>query len=170
MQDTLRNGGLRMAAHTFQAKLTTPDAPGAWTFVPIPAAVTKALASRARIPVTATVDGVPLQGSLMPDGDGGHFLVVNKAVRTQAGKTTGDTVKVALSKDTTARRVEVPEELATALASFPEAQRAFEAMPYSHQKEHADHVEGAKQAETRARRAQKCVELLLDGATPKRKK
>ncbi|HEX8437943.1 YdeI/OmpD-associated family protein [Archangium sp.] len=151
-----------MSEHRFEGRLVRPDAPGSWTFVMVPAAVSKALGSRGRIPVQGTVNERPLQGSLMPDGEGGHFLVVNKALRDAAGVDVGDSVEVVLRVDTAERRVEVPPELAEALATDAEAQRTFEAFSYSHQKEYADWVGEAKKAETRLSRARKAVGLVRE--------
>jgi uncharacterized protein YdeI (YjbR/CyaY-like superfamily) len=98
----------------------------------------------------------------MPDGEGGHFLVVNKSIRDAAGVDVGDRVTVVLRVDTEERRVEVPAELAEALAADTEARKAFEAFGYSHQKEYADWVGEAKKAETRLSRAQKAVGMLRE--------
>jgi hypothetical protein len=151
-----------VSEHCFEARLVRPDAPGSWTFVKVPAAVSKALGARGRVPVKGTVNERPLTGSLMPDGEGGHFLVVNKAIRDAAGVDVGDRVEVVLEVDTAERRVEVPPELAEALAVDTEARRAFEAFSYSHQKEYADWVGEAKKAETRLSRAQKAVEMVRE--------
>jgi len=55
---------------------------------------------------------------------------------------------------------EVPSELAEALAADPVAARAWEALSYSHQRQHALAIEGAKAAETRARRVEKTLDAL----------
>jgi uncharacterized protein YdeI (YjbR/CyaY-like superfamily) len=62
--------------------------------------------------------------------------------------------------ETTEKGVEIPDELAIALAGRPEAQVAFDALEVPQQQEWAEHVADAKQQETRQRRAAKAVEEL----------
>ncbi len=61
---------------------------------------------------------------------------------------------------TTGKGVEIPDELAIALASKGEAQVAFDALDATQQQEWAEHVDDAKQQDTRQRRAAKVVEEL----------
>ena len=63
-----------------------PDATGAWTFLRVPFDVQEVFGSRARVAVKGSVNGVAVRGSLMPQGDGAHILVVNKSVRDRATK------------------------------------------------------------------------------------
>lgn len=58
------------------------------------------------------------------------------------------------------RTVELPADLAAALAAEPEAQRAFEALAPSRKKEHLRGIEEAKKPETRARRLEKVMSML----------
>ena len=152
-----------MPSHRFEARLVRPDTPGAWTFLKVPPEVTKALGTRARIPVRGTVGGASVVGSLMPDGDGGHYLVVAKAVREAARVDVGDAVSVVLEVDASERRVEVPAELAAALAQDAQAKASFEAFSYSHQKEYVDFITEAKKEETRQRRLQTALGMLERG-------
>jgi len=62
--------------------------------------------------------------------------------------------------ETTAQGVEIPDELAIALAAKYEAQVAFDQLKPEHQREWAEHVNDATLPETRQRRAAKCVEAL----------
>jgi uncharacterized protein YdeI (YjbR/CyaY-like superfamily) len=61
---------------------------------------------------------------------------------------------------TTDKGVEIPDELAIALAANPDAQMAFDALDVPQQQERAEHVDDAKQPDTRQRRAAKAVEEL----------
>jgi uncharacterized protein YdeI (YjbR/CyaY-like superfamily) len=62
--------------------------------------------------------------------------------------------------------MEIPDELEAALDANSAARRAFDRMPPSHQREYATHVAEAVQAETRIRRAERMVELILDEEEP----
>jgi uncharacterized protein YdeI (YjbR/CyaY-like superfamily) len=57
----------------------------------------------------------------------------------------------------------VPEELQAKLAAAPELKAAFEALTPGRRKSYIFHVSGAKQAKTRAARAEKCVPMILSG-------
>lgn len=59
--------------------------------------------------------------------------------------------------------VEIPPELAAALASDPVAASAFEALSYTHRREYARWVAEAKRDSTRADRAARSVERLRAG-------
>lgn len=83
-----------------------------------------------------------------------------KEIRTQLGKWPGDELTVTLQLDEGNREVDIPEELAVALAADPEAKRAFDDLSYSHRREHARHVAEAKKPDTRERRAHRVVDDL----------
>jgi len=59
--------------------------------------------------------------------------------------------------------VEVPADLAAALAAEPAAQATFDRLSYSDKSWHVLQVEGAKAPETRARRIEKSVTMLREG-------
>ena len=63
-----------------------------------------------------------------------------------------DEVEVTIELDTAPRTVEVPADLAAALAAQPGAAAAFDALSYTMRKEYVRQVEEAKAQETRARR------------------
>ena len=58
------------------------------------------------------------------------------------------------------RVVEVPGDLAEALAGDPEAAAAWERVSYSHQRAHVEAVLAAKRPETRAARVLKTLAML----------
>jgi uncharacterized protein YdeI (YjbR/CyaY-like superfamily) len=57
----------------------------------------------------------------------------------------------------------VPEELQVRLNAAPELKAAFAALTPGRRKSYIFHVSGAKQAKTRAARAEKCVPMILSG-------
>ena len=160
-----------MSVYKFEATLERPDMRGAWTFVRMPFSAAEEFGVKGQVPVKGTINGVPYENFLLPQGDGVHILVIKKEIRDQAGVTAGDVAEVTLERDSAPRQVEVPEELTEALQASPGAQEVFDKMGYSHRKAYCDHVAEAKRAETRQRRAAKCVELLLEaearGLTPR---
>ena len=91
------------------------------------------------------------------------MIPVSAAVRTAAGISAGDIVNVALAVDTTPREAVVPEDLAAAFASHPEAAAFFDTLSPSLKRFHVDNIEGAKTPETRDRRVEKAINLFLAG-------
>ena len=136
------------------------------TFVVIPAEVVEALRATGRTSVAGTIDGHDFRNQFMPytfDGIGRQVVMpVNKATREMIGKDAGDRVDFDLERDERSRSadVEIPAELAAALAADPAAKAAFDALAPSHRREYADHVGEAKRPETRERRATQTIERL----------
>lgn len=151
-----------MSIYSFEATLEKPEMRGAWTFVRVPFSVAEEFGIKGQVPVKGTINGVPYENFLLPQGEGVHILVVKKEIRDRAGVTAGDVAQVTLERDGEPRQVEAPEELAEALEASPGAQQVFDKLGYSHRKAYCDHITQAKKAETRRRRAAKCVELLLE--------
>jgi len=92
---------------------------------------------------------------------GGRNLIgISKANRAALGVEIGDEVDATIEVDETPREVDVPEDLAAALAAAPGAREAFDRLPYTQRKEYARAVLEAKQAATRERRIAACVAKL----------
>jgi uncharacterized protein YdeI (YjbR/CyaY-like superfamily) len=92
---------------------------------------------------------------------GGAFMLpVSAEVRAAAGVAAGNEVEVDIVLDTAPRTVEVPPDFQSALDSEPSARRAFDALSYSHKRQHLLAIEGAKTAETRQRRIEKIIGTL----------
>lgn len=113
-----------------------------------------------RVPVKAAVNGAEYRGSVVRMG-GKYMLGIPKAFREAAGINAGDNIVITLEKDETERTVNVPEDLATLLKRNKDAAKAWETLSYTHRKEHARAIEEAKKAETRAKRIEKTIEMLL---------
>lgn len=122
----------------------------------------KALWGEARPPVAGTVDGVPFRSRLAVYG-GVTVLGLTNAFRREAGIAQGDVVEVVIDRDDAPREVEVPPELAAALAGDGEARAAFDALSFTHRREYAQWVGEAKRPETRERRAAQTLAKLRSG-------
>ena len=103
-----------------------------------------------------TVNGYEYRSSIASMG-GRFMLGLSAEVRAGAGVSAGDEIELDLQLDDAPREVEVPDDLAQALAASPSAQRAFEALSYSNRRRLVLAVEAAKAAETRQRRIAKTV-------------
>ncbi len=156
-----------MAKHKFQAVLKRPAGVGTWTYLDLPFSVAKTFGCKGQVKVKGTINGHPFRSSALPHGDGMHYLVVKKEIRDAIGVTQGSRVTVLLQEDAATRIVAVPNDLQRTIGKNKHALEAFQMLSYSHQKEFVEWIQGAKQAETRARRIDKAVALLLEGRTPK---
>ena len=117
---------------------------------------------RARPPLLVTINGHTYRTT--PGVYGGRaYVPLNRANRAAAGVQAGDEVEVVLALDTEPRAVDVPADLAAALAADTVAQERFAAMSYSHRREYVDWIEEAKRPQTRARRITACIERVRTG-------
>jgi Bacteriocin-protection, YdeI or OmpD-Associated/Domain of unknown function (DUF1905) len=159
-----------MAARVrFRAILQATPGGGGGSYVEVPDDAVETLDARRRTSVQATIDGVPYAGQVMPYTFEGRekrvVLGITKAIRAEAGKAIGDELAIELERDDRSRSesVEVPTELADALASDEAAAAAWASLAPSHRREHARHVAEAKREETRRRRAIAVVDQLRGG-------
>ena len=147
-----------MAVQRFTGTLAEARGGGAFVAVPFDARV--AFGS-ARAPVRGTVNGTPLRTRLMVYG-GVTYLGLTREVREAAGLELGDAVAVELELDDAPREVAVPPELAAVLDS-ERLRDAYDGLSFTHRREYAEWIAGAKRAETRERRAAKAAEMLRAG-------
>ncbi len=125
----------------------------------VPESVVQELGGGRRPKVATTVNGHTWRTSIASMG--GQFLLgASAAVREAAGIAAGETHEVSVVLDTAPRTVEVPEDLAAALAAHPSASAAWERLSYSHQRQHAEAVMAAKKPETRERRVASTIAKL----------
>jgi Domain of unknown function (DUF1905) len=89
-----------MSKQSFRAVLKREGGKGSWVTLTAPFRVEEVFGTRARVPVKGTINGVAFRNSLMPTGDGTHYLVVNGDLREAARADIGDEVEVVLEKDT----------------------------------------------------------------------
>jgi Bacteriocin-protection, YdeI or OmpD-Associated/Domain of unknown function (DUF1905) len=119
--------------------------------------------TRARVPIRGTINGYPYRSSLMPCG-GRSMMPVNEKLCEGAGVRPGDIVDVVMERDEEERTVEAPPILKKELAKNKAAQANWEKLSFSHKKEMALAIAGAKQEETRTRRLGKIMQILKSGA------
>jgi hypothetical protein len=131
------------------------------TGIEVPSDVVDALGAGKRPPVRVTLHEHTYRTTVARMG--GRFLVpVSAEVRKAAGVTAGDQLDVGIELDEAPRTVDVPADLATALAAEPSAAAAWERLSYTHRKEWVRSVEDAKKPETRARRVAAAVTSLRE--------
>ena len=132
---------------------------GTTTGIRIPDDVVVALGGGNRPKVVATVNGHAWRTSIARMG-GEFWLGASAEVRAAAGIAAGDAIELDVELDQAPRTVEVPDDFAAALGAAPAAKAAFDALSYSHQRQHVEAVLGAKAPETRARRVAAAIAKL----------
>ena len=109
--------------------------------------------------VTVTLNGYTFRSTIQVYG-GQSGLPFHAEDREAAGVEAGDEVEVTMALDLEPRTVEVPDDLAAALAETQDLRERFDALAYSKRKEFVRQVTSAKTQETRERRISKVVEQL----------
>jgi hypothetical protein len=149
-----------MKKYKFSAEIQAGDGGGAFVFFPYD--TEKEFSTKGKVPVKATLDGVPYTGSLIKYGFPQHALGVLKAIRDQIGKGPGDTIEVVVWRDEAERTLSVPpqfEEVLKKEGLLP----FFEELSYTHRKEYCRWITEARKEETRLKRLEKAIEMLKKG-------
>ena len=132
----------------------------------VPVAVLEALGGKATKRVIVTIRGQVLRLGLLLLEGGGRYLMLNKDVCAAVGIKLGDALEISIEPDPNPDHIDLPDELAEALAAWPEAETAFNNYSGAHRRAMARLVAEAKQAATRARRAVTLAERLGRGLHP----
>ncbi|HYX85569.1 MAG TPA: YdeI/OmpD-associated family protein [Gaiellales bacterium] len=144
-------------AERFEATLEEPHR------VEVPFDV-RAVFGRARAPVRGTINGHPFRTTVAVYS-GRYYLGFRREIREAAGIAARRAVTIELELDDKPREVDVPSDLAAVLDEDAAAKAAFDRLSFTHRREYAEWVGGAKREETRRARAGKAATMLRDGVT-----
>jgi len=128
------------------------------TGIEVPPDVIEALGGGKRPAVKVSVNGFEYASTVGVMG-GKALIPFSSDKRAASGIKGGDPITVDVELDTAPRTVELPDDLAAALAQAGLRER-FDALSPSGRKAHVTSVESAKAAETRARRVEAVVTKL----------
>jgi hypothetical protein len=145
---------------------TTIVRDGSMCFIPIPFDP-KAVFGRVRAPVKVTLNGYTYRSTIAAMG-GPPGIPLRRSNREAAGLEGGETLEVRLDLDMDIREVKPPADLLRALKTAPPAWHRWRELSYSHQREYAESIDGAKKPETRLRRIQAAVRAIR--GRPERKR
>jgi hypothetical protein len=151
---------------TFKARLSKPAHPKAvaWTFLVLPAAASAKLPTRSMVTVDGTLQGVAFQATLEPDGEGSHWLKVEKALREKAGVGAGDTVTLEVAPVAKEPEPKVPADLKAALSANPTAKATWADITAVARRDWIHWVTSGKKAETRVKRIGVAIDKLASGS------
>jgi len=149
----------------FKAKLSRPASPkgAAWTFLVLPAAASAKLPTRSMVTVDGTLGGAPFRATLEPDGEGSHWLRVDRALREAAGAEAGDTVALEIAPVEQEPEPKVPADLRRALAANPAAKATWADITPVARRDWIHWITSGKKAETRAKRIDTACDKLASG-------
>ncbi|MCB9846881.1 MAG: DUF1905 domain-containing protein [Phycisphaeraceae bacterium] len=153
----------------FTATLHRPAAPAegsapCWAFVLLPKCASQKFDSRGQVPVEGTLEGSPVAALLEPDGEGGHWLPLDRKLCKAAGVGHGDSVRLELRPATKEIEPVVPADLRAALKSAPAgARRAWKDITPAARRDWVHWVTSGKKAETRVSRIEKTCDMLAHG-------
>lgn len=153
------------SAIRFTATLLQPAMPAdaAWVFLVLPANASGALPTRSMVSVRGRLAGHPLQATLQPDGQGGHWLKLDAALQRAAGVAAGDTVTLEIAPAEVEPEPVVPDDLHAALATHPAAQATWNDITAVARRDWIFWVTSGKKAETRSKRIATACDMLGSG-------
>ena len=129
----------------------------------VPAEIVEGMAAGKKPPVKVTINGKYTYRNSVAVYGGVYMIGVSAEHRAGANIKAGDKIEVGLELDTEPRIVEVPEDFQKALNKNPMARKKFESLSYSHKSQHVLAILGAKAEETRQRRIEKAIAMLMEG-------
>jgi hypothetical protein len=115
-----------------------------------------------RVPIRGTVNKFPFRSALCNMG-GDYFFVVNKAMREGGKCEAGDIANIVIQRDRAERKVEVPAYLKRVIATNKAAQKTWDSLSFTHQKEWVRAIEEAKRDETKKSRIEKMMAAMKAG-------
>lgn len=114
---------------------------------------------KVRAPVKVTLNGYTFRSTIF-SMHGETWIPLRKSHREAAGLEGTETLTVKIALDTAERTVEIPPELAREFKKNRAAAARWEALSFTHRREHAEAIADAKKPETRARRVANALKML----------
>ncbi len=130
-------------------------------FAEFPFESAKEFGTRKAIRVKATIDGKMFRLSLLPHGNGTHWLQLKKEIYDSIGKTEGDSVHIVVEKDENPPEIIVPEYLQWLLENEPEKMKSFEKLTWSAKKFWIDYVNQPKNEDSKVERINHFLSVLM---------
>ncbi len=156
-----------MSKIRFTATLLRPKATGkaeSWTFLNLPKEASAKLPSRGQTTVEGTINGTTFQATLEPDGQGGHWLKVERKLSAAAGAQVGDDVTLEIAPMAEEPEPKVPADLRKALASAPDkAREAWSDITPAARRDFIFWITSPKRPETRVKRIETACDMLVKG-------
>ena len=151
----------------FKAKLFRPaesEKGDSRTFLVLPKNASAKLPSRGMTAIEGTINGVPLQATLEPDGQKSHWLKLDRKLSQAARAEAGDFVTLEIAPAAEEPELEVPADVRKALAAAgPKTQTMWSDITPNARRDWIHWITSAKQPETRTRRIKNACSMLAAG-------
>jgi uncharacterized protein YdeI (YjbR/CyaY-like superfamily) len=150
-------------AKIFEAALERTADRLRWVIARVPFDAATIWGKRGQIKVQGEINGFAFGGTLFPDGQGGHFLIVNKKMLSGGKTAAGLAAKFCLQPDTTPRITFSPsKELLRELGQSKRLLKFFDSLSPSRRHEIAKWIAQCKTSDARKRRSQRLAEWLME--------
>lgn len=117
---------------------------------------------KARAPVKVTLNGYSFRSTIFTM-HGETWIPLRQSNREAAGLEGDEMLSVTIALDTAKRTIAAPPDLARALKADKSAKASWDALSFTHQREHVEALLGAKKPETRERRLANTLRMLAQG-------
>lgn len=125
---------------------------GSWTILRLPEEANTKLPSRGQAMVEGTINGLPLQTPLEPDGAWGHWFRVTDSLLKAINATAGDVVTLAIRPMANWPEPDIPADVQRALKDSPKAQALWQRITPMARWEWIRWIRATNRQETRERR------------------
>lgn len=152
---------------SFEAKLHRPggeDQGANWTFLNLPQDASDKLPARSMVSVEGTFNDAPFVATLLPDGNGGHWMKVEPKLSEAAKAKPGDVIALEIEPVTKEPEPDVPDDVRAAIESAgPVAIETWHAITPMARRDWIFWIISGKKAETRLKRIQVACDKLSKG-------
>lgn len=147
---------------SFEAK---PYEINSWIVVHLPQSASAKLPSRSQVMVSGTINDIPLQAPLEPDGNGGHWLHVDKSLQKSAKVAPGTTVRLSIEATNNKAWPEptIPADVQTGIVDNPQTKDLWARVTPMSRWEWLRWIGSTTNPETRAKRIVVSRSKLLNG-------
>lgn len=125
---------------------------GSSTILKLPLSASAKLPSRGMVMAEGTINEIPLQAPLEPDGKGSHWFKVEDALLKKMKASAGDTVTLAIEAVKEWPEPKVPDDLKKALAGNPQALKLWMDITPMSRWDWIRWIRSTKNSETRKKR------------------
>lgn len=145
---------------TFKAKLIKI---GQTTLLVLPKDASTPLPSRGMVAITGTLNGHNFWAVLEPDGQGSHWLKVDKTLRDAVDIAVGQIVSVAIEPTKEWREPTIPADIATGLKADPEGFKIWQSITPMARWDWIRWIRATNNPETRAHHIEVALSKLKHG-------
>lgn len=134
------------------------------TILRLPENASQKLPSRGQVAVRGTINGHEFQTVLEPDGQSGHWMMVDATLQHSGGVSAGDTATLEIEPSAEWPEPDVPRDLETALAAAPQKiQDLWDEITPMARWEWVRWVNATKNPDTRKRRVEVTISKMDSG-------